>query len=79
MKHHTFSVACSFTVQYTFTDSEVTADVEGGEDDIVPTASALAALQAGLETILSEAYAVSSLTVDAESDDLLGTAAMSRP
>jgi hypothetical protein len=71
MKSHTFRVTCSFNVQYSFTDSEVTADPD--DDAISPTEDAIAALRADIEATLGEKYAVSFVNVDADSDDLLGS------
>ena len=73
MKTHTFRVTGSFVIQYSFTEAEVAPDPEGHEGDLAPTEAALALLQADLEATLSETYAVSSMSLDAESDDLLGT------
>lgn len=74
MKSHTFRVTCSFAIQYSFTEAEVMTDPEGHEDEIVPTERALAILQAEIEAALGENYAISSLTVETESDDLISSA-----
>ncbi len=74
MKTHTFRVTCSFVIQHSFTEAEVMVDPEGREGDIVPTESALTDLQSEIEASLGEDYAISTLIVETESDDLLGTA-----
>lgn len=72
MKIHTFRVTCSFNLQYSFAESEVSATAQG-EHGIAPTESALAELQADIEATLAEKYPISFMTVDVESDDLLGS------
>ena len=72
MQIHTFRVTCSFNLQYSFTESEVSA-AEQGEDGFAPTEGALAALQADIEATLAEKFPISLVTVDADPDDLLGS------
>jgi hypothetical protein len=74
MKSHTFRVNCSFVIQYSFSEDDVTADPEGNDDDIAPTEHALAQLQAEIESMLAENFAVASFNIESESDDLIGTA-----
>jgi len=73
MKTYTYRVICSFTVQHSFTESEVEQDPGGHASDVVPTDEALSALREELEAALVEDHAVSCFDIHAESDDLLGT------
>ena len=73
MKNHTFRVSCSFAIQYTFTEDEVMADPEGLEGDLIPTEPALASLQADLAALIGEAFPISSVIIETDSDNLLGT------
>lgn len=72
MKIHTFRITCSFNLQYSFAEREVSA-AEQGRDGIAPTEDALAALQAEIAATLAEKYPISSMTVEADADDLLGS------
>ena len=74
MKTHTFRVSCSFTFQHSFVESEVEPDPDGSDTDLQPTEGALSALQAELEAKLGHEYSLSSISLDVDSDNLLGTA-----
>ena len=63
MKPYTFKVHCGFSMQYTFTETELGPDGE-------PTAEAVAALEGELEEHLHQNYGVDS--VEAEVDFLIG-------
>jgi hypothetical protein len=63
MKHHTFKVVCGFTMQYTFTETEIGPDGE-------PTEEAVFALQEELDEHVRQNYSVD--VVDVEIDSLLG-------
>lgn len=73
MKHYTFKVVCSFTMQYTFTDEEVQQDAGGNDGDVEPTDEAQRQLENDLTECLGQNYALNgNVEVDADSDDLLG-------
>lgn len=72
MKHFTFNVVCSFTTQFTFTESEVQPDPDGSESDVEPSDLALIKLEQELRDFLSEHYYVVNVEIYADSDALLG-------
>ena len=74
MKSHTFSVTCSFTFQHSFVGSEVEPDPDGSVTDVQPIEAALSALQDEIENMLGDKYSLSSISLDVDSDSLLGTA-----
>ena len=49
------------------------ADPEGLEGDLIPTEPALASLQADLEALIGEDFSISSVSIETDSDNLLGT------
>jgi hypothetical protein len=72
VKHYTYTVICSFSMQYTFTEDEV-EEAEGGESgDFEPTEKAMIELQYELNEYLGNSYPISDLTVETEFDALLG-------
>ena len=71
MKTYTFRLLCSFEMQYSFTESEVGPDTEGGESDVVPTEAVLAALIEEMQATICQH--ITSFAIHVESDDLLGT------
>jgi hypothetical protein len=71
-KSYTYSVTCSFTLQYTFTQDEVEQAEEGGEGDLDPTADALEKLAAEIGDCLAEQFTVSEVEAWADFDGLLG-------
>jgi len=71
-KTYTYDVMCSFNLQYSFTESEVEPDPEGGKGDFIPTDEAISNLEKKLTEAIGLNYCVSNLRVDAESDQLLG-------
>lgn len=71
-RHYTFSVLCSFHMQFTFTEKEVQPDPDGGKKDFEPTDKALRALEEELAECLGQNYVVTDVEVDADSDSLLG-------
>jgi hypothetical protein len=72
LKTYTFRVECSFALQYSFTESEIERDPDGGASDVLPTDPALSALRGELLATLSEKYPISILELCSESEDLLG-------
>lgn len=72
MKTYTFLLSCSFRIQRSFIETEVESDPGERATDVVPTEAALLALRAGIEAVLGEQYSISSISIDGESDDLLG-------
>jgi len=72
MKHYTFNVVCSFTMQFTFTESELQPDSDGSESDVEPSDMALIKLEQELRDFLSQHYYVKNVEVYADSDALLG-------
>jgi len=73
-RYYTYSVLCSFNLQYTFTESQVESDLGSGAADLIPTDKALRNLAKELTKLLGSNYAISDLDVNAESDDLMGVA-----
>ncbi len=71
-KHYTYLLNCSFDMQFTFTESEVEQDSEGGKGDFVPTDGVLKLLAKELENYLANNYVVQRMEVEADSDFLLG-------
>jgi hypothetical protein len=63
---YTFSVHCSFDVQYTFKESEVGPDPEGEEGAVQPSEVALRVLDADLLAALHYNYAVDEVQASAE-------------
>lgn len=73
MKHYTFNLTCSFTMQFTFTNQQVQRDADGGDGDVEPTDAALIQLEAEMKEYLQQAYPVADkVEIFADSDDLLG-------
>jgi hypothetical protein len=72
-KIYTYDVMCSFSLQYSFTESEVEPDPEGGKGDFIPTDEAIHNLEKELTEAIGFNYCVSNFQVDVESDQLLGT------
>lgn len=71
-KSYTYSVTCSFTLQYTFTQDEVKQAEEGGDGDLDPTAVALEELAAEIGDCLGAQFTVSEVEAWADFDGLLG-------
>lgn len=75
-KHFTYMVACSFKMQFTFTDSEVEQSDEGDEGDegdMSPSDAALEALcQEIEECLVAHLGGVEKIEACADFDDLLG-------
>lgn len=71
-KIYTFDVTCSFSLQYSFTESEVEPDPEGGKGDFIPTDEAISTLEKELTDVIGFNYCVSDFQADVESDQLLG-------
>jgi hypothetical protein len=71
-KVYTYRVLCSFTIQYSFPESEVIPDPEGRKGAFIPTDKAVCQLEEDLIEIIGYNYSVSDLVADVESDDLLG-------
>jgi hypothetical protein len=72
-KHFTYTVACSFEMQFTFSESEVEQSDEGAEGNMSPTDAALEALCHEIEEHLDEHFgAVKNVEAWADFDDLLG-------
>lgn len=63
---YTFTVFCSFEMQYTFSEEEVGRDLNVRPEDADPTDAALVALEEELEKHLSQLYPVAN--VDASAD-----------
>jgi hypothetical protein len=72
MKHYTFNVVCSFTMQFTFTEYEVQPGSDGSESDVVPLDSELTKIEVELRNLLSQHYSVGEVDLYAGSDALLG-------
>ena len=70
-KIYTYEMICSFTVQYSFSETEVGQDPEGGAGDCIPTDKALRDLEEELSETLGQNYLVSDM--EAESSTFLGT------
>lgn len=68
LTHYTFKVFCTFEMQYTFTESEVERDSDGGEYAVEPTDAAIEALEAEVLEYVSQNYPVESLEVSTDSD-----------
>jgi len=72
-KHFTYIVACSFKMQFTFTDSEVEQSDEGDGGDMSPTDAAMEALCKEIEECLGRHFGdVEKVEAWADFDDLLG-------
>lgn len=72
-RHFTYMVACSFKMQFTFTDSEVEQSDEGAEGDMSPTDTALEALSQEIAECLGEHFGgIDKMEAYADFDDLLG-------
>lgn len=72
-KHFSYSVGCSFNMQFTFTESEVEQSDEENEGDMSPTDHALGELRKEIEECLCEHFGgVDKIEVWADFDDLLG-------
>ena len=73
MKHITFEVSCSFTMQYTFTEQEVQQDEEGNEGDVAPMDAAISQLEKELKEYIGNAYPdVCNVEVYTDAGDILG-------
>ena len=72
MKIYTFHVAGSFKLQYSFPESDLRQDEEGREGELVPTEAAISALQEELQAAFGYNYAVDSIELSIDGDDLLG-------
>jgi hypothetical protein len=70
---YTFTVQCSFELQFTFPESDVAQDPDGDEGDLEPTERAIHALEAELYETLHQNYAVDEVQAFADSSCLLGT------
>lgn len=71
-KSYTYSVTCSFQLQYTFTQDEVEQAKEGGDGDFDPSADALEKLAAEIGDCVAEQFTVSEVEAWADFDSLLG-------
>ncbi len=71
-KLFTYRVTCSFELQYSFNESEVERDWDGGEKDFRPTELAISALEKELLEKLQNNYVVESVEARTEFDHLLG-------
>jgi hypothetical protein len=71
-KIYTYDVICSFNLQYSFTESEVEPDPEGGKSDFIPTDEAIRNLEKVLTEAIGFNFSVTNLQADVESDQLLG-------
>ena len=72
MKHYTFDVVCSFSMQFTFTDQQVQQDADGNEGDFEPTDAALVLLAAELKEYLQQTYPADKVDIFTDSDSMLG-------
>lgn len=72
MKLYTYSLACSFHVQFTFSESEIEGCVDEEHPEIEPTDAALTALRNELQEVLGSNYSISSFHIHADPDCLLG-------
>lgn len=72
MKSYTFRVSGSFVVQYTFTEVEVSEAKGGAGERVIPDASALHALEEEIRSALGDDYAIESVELSVDSEDLLG-------
>jgi hypothetical protein len=73
VKHYTFNLTCSFTMQCTFTEQQVQQDADGGDGDVEPTDAALLQLEAEMKEYLQQVYLVADkVEIFADSEDLLG-------
>ena len=66
---YTYAVPFSFTMQFTFPESDVTTDPDSNDEDSSPTHKAIEDLTKEIETYLGEHYAVNSVEID--DDELL--------
>ena len=73
-KKYTFTVCCTFNVQFTFDESEVEPDPGGDETDVEPKDEALETLEREIESYLSEQYGVFDFDASTDSGLLLGVA-----
>jgi hypothetical protein len=69
---YTYDVVCTFSLQYSFRESEVEQDPEGAEGDLQPREDALTALENELTEVIMQNYVVTEMTAEAESDNLIG-------
>lgn len=69
---YTFTVMCSFNIEYTFNESEVEQDPGGDVGEFQPTDKALRNLEKDLNKVIGQHYPVTQLSADAESDQFLG-------
>lgn len=72
MKHYTFNVVCSFTMQHTFTEPEVQSSEDGRTGDVEPTQEALSQLESELSNHMQNNFAIAEIQAFADSDALLG-------
>lgn len=72
MKHYTFNLVCSFTMQFTFPEREVQQDADGADGDVEPTDAALAQVETELKEHLQQIFPVDKVEIFADSDNLLG-------
>lgn len=73
-KIYTYDVTCSFDLEYSFTESEIIQDPEGGEGDFIPTDEAINDLENRLKEVIGNDFYISNLQADVESEQLLGIA-----
>jgi hypothetical protein len=71
-KAYSFQVSCSFTLQFTFPESDVERDPGGDSRDFHPTDEALRRLAEELAQINEDRYPVNDFHPSAESENLLG-------
>lgn len=72
VKHYTFRIACSFTMQFTFPEQGVEQDADGNDGDVMPTDEALERLRLELQEYFGEYAPVADVEAFADSDSLLG-------
>jgi len=75
-KIYTFNVICSFNLQYSFSETEVEPDPEGGKGDFIPTDEAIENLEKELTEAIENNYPITDFQVDVDSDQLLGVGVM---
>ena len=69
MKTYAFHVTGTFTIEYSFAESEIDP---GAADGIVPTGAALRSLEEELLAVLSYGHAIDAVDLDVDSDNFLG-------
>ena len=67
----TFTVVCSFSMQYTFSEDEVQPDTGGGDGDFEPTDDALLRLEKNIEQELEGIWGgIEDVDASADSESL---------